>query len=300
MNTPRKPLNRTGFGKLLRVALALSLGLAACAPPEEEANRYDLKGKVVSVDRARGEVVVDHEDIEGYMPSMQMPFPLKDRDALASIEGGDQIQATLVVAESGYWLENPVVTKGIPGGEAAAAAAAGPPAGTEVPDFTFVNQDGRRLDLRQLRGRALLLTFIYTRCPVPDYCPLMSSNFAAVHRALEQDEGLRGKAHLLSVTLDPAYDTPKVLRSYGAGYTERYGAETFEHWDFATGDPGEIRRLAQFFGLAYSEEKGQVIHSLRTALVDSDGKVYKIYRGNEWKPEQVLGDLRTLTAETRP
>ena len=83
-----------------------------------------------------------------------------------------------------------------------------------------------------------------------------------------------------------------MLRSYGAAYTERYGAETFEHWDFATGDPAEIRRLAQFFGLAYKEESGQIVHSLRTALLAPDGRVHKIYRGNEWKPEQVLADIR--------
>jgi len=280
----------------LALIFALSLGLASCASPEVETNRYDLKGRVVSVDRAKGEVVIDHEAIPGYMPAMQMPFPLRDRDALAAVAGGDLIQATLVVAEDDYWLENPVLTKGLPGGGAAAAEATGPQPGTEVPDFKLVNQDGEPLSLGRLRGRAVLLTFIYTRCPVPDYCPLMSSNFAAVHQELERDAALRPKAHLLSVTLDPAYDTPQVLRSYGAAYTERYGAETFEHWDFATGDPAEIRRLAQFFGLAYKEESGQVIHSLRTALLTPDGKLHKIYRGNEWKPEEVVQDLRGLLA----
>ncbi|HEV3471287.1 MAG TPA: SCO family protein [Pyrinomonadaceae bacterium] len=272
----------------------MSLGPVSCARPEGEVRRYDLKGQVVSVDRATGEVVIDHEEIPDFMSAMRMPFPVRDREALAEMAGGDQIQATLVVSEDGYRLENPVITKALPGAAAAAAAeaAAGPPPGTEVPDFSLVNQDGEPLSLARLRGRALLLTFIYTRCPVPDYCPLMSSNFAAVHRELERDASLRPKAHLLSVTLDPAYDTPKVLRSYGAAYTERYAAETFEHWDFATGDPAEIRRLAQFFGLAYKEETGQIIHSLRTALLTPDGKVYKIYRGNEWKPEQALADMR--------
>lgn len=299
MNIPRAFIVPSRFGNALALALALAFALGSCARPEGSARRYDLKGRVVSVDRAKGEVVVDHEEIPGYMAAMQMPFPLKDRDALAVVAGGDQIQATLVVADSGYWLENPAITKGVAGGEAAAAAAVGPPPGTALPDFTLVNQDGARLDPERLRGRALLLTFIYTRCPVPDYCPLMSSNFAAVHRELRRDAALRAKAHLLSVTLDPAYDSPKVLRSYGAGYTERYGEEDFANWDFATGDPAEIRRLAQFFGLAYQEESGQIVHSLRTALVAPDGKVYKIYRGNEWKPEEVLNDLRGLLAEAR-
>jgi protein SCO1 len=287
---------RAFFKRTSRVAALLifcALALGSCAREPGRTLRYELKGQVVSVDVSRGEVVIDHEEIPGYMAAMRMPFRLVDRDALGVVAAGDRIQAMLVVADTDYWLENPVITKGIPGGEAAAAEALGPQPGTEVPSVTLVNQDARPLELGRLRGRAVLLTFVYTRCPFPDQCPLLSSNFAAVHRELERDAELRPRTHLLSVTLDPAYDTPKVLRSYGAAYTERYGAETFEHWDFATGDPAEIRRLAQFFGLAYKEESGQIIHSMRTALVAPDGKVYKIYRGNDWKPEQVLADMRS-------
>lgn len=276
------------------LVLATALALSSCARPEEQATRYDLQGEVVSVDKAKGEVVLDHEEIPGYMAAMRMPFKLKDEDVLDTLGAGDRLQATLVVTDTDYWLEVRAVTKAIPGGERAAAEAVGPMPGTEVPAVKLVNQDGRPLDLTALRGRAVLLTFIYTRCPFPDQCPLLSGNFAALHRELERDAHLRPRTHLLSVTLDPAYDTPKVLRSYGAAYTERYAAETFEHWDFATGDPEEIRRLAQFFGLAYKAESGQIVHSLRTALVAPDGKVFKIYRGNEWKPEQVLADIRGL------
>ena len=282
----------TRFGTLALICL-LALGLASCARPEEKATRYDLKGQVVSVDRTKGEVVLDHEEIPGYMAAMRMPFKVKDAETLGTLGTGDEVQAALVVTDTDYWLEIRAVTKAIPGGAAAAAEASGPQPGTEVPAVKLVNQDGREFGLDRLRGRAVLLTFIYTRCPFPDQCPLLSNNFAAVHRELERETALRPRTHLLSVTLDPAYDTPKVLRSYGAAYTERFAAETFEHWDFATGDPAEIRRLAQFFGLAYKEESGQIIHSLRTALITPDGKVSKIYRGNEWKPEQVLADIRT-------
>jgi protein SCO1 len=278
----------------LSLFLASASGLVACAREPVVTARYDLKGEVVSVDVAKGEVVVDHEEIPGFMAAMRMPFRVKERDTLGSMGAGDQIQATLAVADLGYWLENPVITKAIPGGEAAAAEALGPAPGTQLPDFKLVNQDGEALGPNQLRGRALLVTFIYTRCPFPEQCPLLSTNFAAVHRELERDAQLRPRTHLLSVTLDPAYDTPKVLRSYGAAYTERYAVETFDHWDFATGDPAEIRRLAQFFGLAYKEESGQVIHAMRTALVRPDGRVHKIYRGGDWKPAEVLADMRAL------
>jgi len=298
MKTSRALVNTPKTFRLLLLLLAVAA--SACSRAEVRALRFDLKGQVASVNEARGEVVIDHEEIPGYMAAMRMPFKLKDRDALASINAGDSIQATLVVADTDYWLENPVVTKAIPGGEAAAAEALGPQPGTEIPDFKLVNQDGEPFSLKQLRGRALLLTFIYTRCPFPDQCPLLSTNFAAVHKELERDAQLRPRTHLLSVTLDPAYDTPKVLRSYGAGYTERYAEETFEHWDFATGDPEEIRRLAQFFGLAYKEESGQIVHAMRTALLAPDGKVFKIYRGNDWRPEQVLADVRSAAGGNRP
>lgn len=253
-----------------------------------------MKGRVTSVDRDKGQIVVDHEAIAGFMEAMQMPFPLPDRDALQAIETGNQIQATLVVTDSGYWLENPIITKSAVNDPASENHSRDPKDGAEVPDFALVNQDGKRISLKQQRGRALLLTFIYTRCPLSDYCPLMSANFAALSRELEKDATLGSRTHLLSVTLDPEYDKPEVLRSYGAAHTEKYSNEKFERWEFATGDPAEIRRLAEFFGVTYFNENGQILHSLRTALITPDGKLFKVYRGNEWKPADVLNDLKTL------
>jgi protein SCO1/2 len=283
------------------VVLAGGFALAGCAKSRGAEHRYALKGRVVSVDLAGGRVVVDHEEIPGFMGAMQMPFPVREADVLRSIEGGDEIQATLVVDDLGYRLEQPFITKALPGGAPAsgAASAAEPRPGAEVPDFKLVNQDGKPTKLRKSPARALLLTFIYTRCPLPDYCPLISSNFAEVNREVESDAALRDRVRLLSVTVDPAYDTPKVLRSYGGGYTGKYGTETFERWEFATGEPEEIRRLATFFGLSYMSEKDQIVHSLRTALVGPDGRLVKIYRGNEWKPADVLRDIRSLPPDER-
>jgi protein SCO1/2 len=281
------------FKDRFTLALVLSAGLlcggfafAGCAKSAGPEQRYPIKGRVVSVDRAGMKIVVDHEEIPGYMAAMEMPFPVPDAEILRSIDGGDEIQATLVVDDLGYRLEQLFITKPLPGGAPASAAAGAtePQPGVEVPDFKLVNQDGKQTGLRKSPTHAVLLTFIFTRCPQPDYCPLVSSNFAEINRELEKDPALRDRVRLLSVTIDPVYDTPKVLRSYGGGYTEKYGTETFERWEFATGDPDEIRRLATFFGLAYKEEKDQIVHSLRTALVGPDGRLVKIYRGNEWKP----------------
>jgi protein SCO1/2 len=267
--------------------------MAACAGGRGEEHRYELKGKVVAVDRAKGEVTVNHEDVVGYMPGMTMAFPLHDADALKFVGVGDRIQATLVVTDGDFWLESPVITKAPAGADGSAATTGGtePQPGTPVPDVQLVNQDGRHIHTSQFKGRALLVTFFYTRCPLPDYCPLMSANFAQINGELAKDPAARAATHLLSVTLDPEYDKPEVLRRYGAAYA----GGNFDNWDFATGDPSEVRRLAEFFGLIYLTQEGQIVHSLRTAVVTPDGKLYKVYRGNEWKPEEVLSDLKSVT-----
>lgn len=292
MNSPtagaRRPL------QIIPAIILLLLSLAGCSSGPENVRRYDLKGKVVNVDRERGVVGIDHEEVKDFMSAMKMDFPLKDADALRVVEVGDTIQATLVVSDSGYWLESPAITKPpVGGGSTPEVAGMEPAPGAEVPEVRLVNQDGKKISTRQFKGRALLVTFIYTRCPFPDQCPLMSANFAQLNGEIAKDPGLRARTHLLSVTLDPEYDKPEVLRAYGSAYA----GGKFDNWDFATGDPDEIRRLAQSFGLAYKAENGQVIHSLRTALVTPEGRLAKIYRGNEWKPSEVLEDLKGLEAQ---
>lgn len=288
-------------------AFACALLLAGCAqtPDDSRAQRYELKGKIVSFNKAQQQVVVQHEEVPGFMEAMTMPFTLREDHAFDVMRAGDQIQATLVVAEERTRLENAVITQAIP---TASAAATGTPKegptepeiGATPPDATLINQDGKKIDLRQYRGRALVLTFIYTRCPLPDYCTLMSNNFAEINRELNKSPELGDRARLVSITLDPAYDTPQVLRSYGAAHTENYKGEKFERWEFATGEPEEIRRVANFFGLLYKQEGALVDHSLRTAVIAPDGKLYKLYRGNEWKPAEVLNDLRALNGANQP
>lgn len=285
--------------RFIYLSLVATLSLAcAGSPPEPPGQRYALKGVVVSFDKGQRQVVIQHEAVQGLMEGMTMGFTLKDESVYDVLRPGDQIQATLVVAGDRSWLENPIITQTTPaaGNAQSPAAVAEPQPGTPFPDFALSNQDGKRITLQQYRGRALLVTFIYTRCPLPDYCTRMSTNFAALARALNDDADLNKSTHLLSVTLDPAYDTPKVLRSYGAAHTEKYEQEKFERWELATGQPDEIKRLATFCGLTYMQEGDQIIHALRTALIAPDGKLLKIYRGNEWKPEDVLNDLRALRA----
>ena len=170
----------------------------------------------------------------------------------------------------------------------------------EVPDYRLINQDGKPIRIRDYRGKALVLTFIYTRCQDPNQCTLMSNNFAAIDQELQKQPELYQKTHLLSISFDPTYDTPKVLRSYGAAYTGKYSEETFAHWEFASGSADEVKGIAQYFGIRYYQDtpsgQEQVIHSLRTAVIGPDGKVVKVYRGNEWKPDDLVKDIQALLA----
>ncbi|GAC1399835.1 MAG: SCO family protein [Pyrinomonadaceae bacterium] len=261
--------------------------------------RYDLHGKIVSIDKLKGQVTVTHEAIPNYMDGMTMPFKVKEREALSDMHAGDELKATLVVSDERTWLENPIITQGDGGtntanDSVAAAHSVEAQPNAVVPDFAFRNQDDKPIHTSEYRGRTLLVTFIYTRCPLPDYCPLMTSNFAAIERELQLDKKLYARTHLLTITIDPDYDTPQVLRDYA---TTRAGLKTFEHWEFATESPAQIQKIAQFFGLNYFKENGQIIHALRTAVVAPNGRIYKIYGDNLWKPEDLLRDVRTLLNE---
>jgi protein SCO1 len=288
------------FAPLLVLTAALLFG--ACSRGEansdeadENLPRYELRGTVVSVDRAKSSVVIDHEEIPGFMAAMRMPFPIKDADVLAAMEPGDAVLATMVVGDRGYWLENFSVTKG--GSAPPPDVGTEPAPGSQVPDVTLTNQDGKPLKLQVTANSARVVTFIYTRCPLPDYCPLMSENFAALHQSIERDSELRDRVRLLSVTLDPDFDTPAVLRQYGSRYAGT-APQAFARWDFATGSPEEIRRLAEYLGLSYREDQGQILHSLRTAVLAPDGTLRKLYRGNEWKPAEIHAELKALLSAT--
>lgn len=273
--------------------------LTACQQqkPAPQGKRYELKGTIVSVDKAQQSATISHEAVKDLMDGMTMPFKLKDPWPLDIMKPGDEVQATLVVTEDSHWLEDVVVVqKPAATAEAPPAGSTLPKTGDAVPDFRLVNQDGKTIRRKQYEGKVLLLTFIYTRCPVPEYCSLMSSNFAEIERELQKDAAFYRKTHLLSISFDPAYDTPKVLRSYGASVTGKYDQETFSHWEFVTGEATEIKRVAEFFGLTYIPEKGEFVHSLQTAIIGPDGKVFKLYSGNGWKTTDVLADIRSLGA----
>jgi protein SCO1 len=284
--------------------LAAAIAVAGCHSSPPEANsiqadpgvkQYKVRGVVVSTNPAKGAVTLDTEAIPGFMEAMTMPYTLKNPTIISELHPGDTITATLLASSTSDLLDQIVVI-------AQAQADYKPPVdyhplnpGDSVPDFKLLNQGGKLIHIGQFRGKVLLVTFIYTRCPLADYCPRMSRNFAHLDKALAADPALYAKTHLLSVSFDPAYDTPAVLRSYGGSYTGNYTQEKFTHWDFAAPPKAELADVLKFFLLGATPEKDRTItHSLSTIVIGPDGKIYKWYPTNDWTPDQLLADVKQL------
>jgi protein SCO1/2 len=273
-----------------RMLLAAGVGacflLVACQRSPER--RYELKGRVVSVQKTQRQVTLAHDPIKDYMDAMTMPFNVKDAWALSVLTPGQKVEATLVVSGERSWIEGLRISRSESPGNSSAANPE-PKIGDEVPDFRLLNQDNKRIHLDQYRGRPLLLTFIYTRCPLPDYCPRTSRYFSEIYRRIQSLPDSTWRPHLLTVSFDTDFDTPAVLRKYAARYMDPPG---FGDWTFATGTADEIRQITGYFGLIYRRESGQITHSLVTALIAPDGKLDRLYRNNEWTPGRVLEDLK--------
>ena len=242
-------------------------------------------------------MVVDHEAIPGFMSAMTMPYRVKDAKDLERMSPGDAIQADVVVSDDGVWLENIVIVKGsTPPAAPPSSQLHQPQPGDKVPDFMLVNQDGKKIHLRDYAGKVLVATFIYTRCPLPDYCPRMNQNFKEIEKGLAADKYLFSKTRLLSISFDPTNDTPPVLRKYAAQFQPAGMRNDFQHWSFAVAPQTELEDIASAFGLFYKVEDDQIVHSMSTSVIAPDGTIYKWYHGNAWEPAEVLNDVKSLLA----
>ncbi len=257
--------------------------------------RYHLEGTIVSVDQLKQELEVNHKDIPGFMGAMTMSYPAKPPLILTQVAAGDQIKAEVVVNGGEYWLENIVVVKkadpNAPPAPTTPPEIREPHAGDVVPDFVLLNQDGKQIHLADFRGESVLLTFIYTRCPLADFCPAMSTRFSVIEETLQKNKQALGKTHLLSISFDPAHDSPKVLRDYGSGYLQGAGEKDFRHWEFVVAPESNLKNVAAFFGLAFMPDEKQFVHSMSTAIISPSGKIYKWYGGKDWQTSDVMKDL---------
>jgi protein SCO1/2 len=291
--------------RLLASSVLALLVLAGChsgqkppSQPDSSQNfkAYHLRGKVVSTDAAKGEVTLNHEAIPGFMDAMTMPYKLKDASILGELHPGDVITADLLVSQdpdADVLLDHIVVVAQGKPDYLPKVTYHVPAPGDAVPDFKLRNQDGRPIHIGQFNGKALVITFIYTRCPSPDFCPRVTRNFALLDKQLAANPALYAKTHLLSISFDPEHDTPARLRAYGATYIGSDTKNAFAHWDFAVPEKPVLAEMAKFFDLGMTENADSTItHTLSTTLIGPDGKVVRFYPGNEWTPEQVLADLK--------
>jgi protein SCO1/2 len=290
--------------------LFTALFFTACKNPANtntasgSAKRYPLKGKVVSVDKAAKKAKIDHEPVEGYMPAMTMDFPIRADWVWNELTPGAEIRAELVVdntADEPYWLENiGIIAVFKPGQEPAPVDEKFAQIGKEAPDFALTNQDGKKISLKDFRGKALAITFIYARCPLADYCIRMSTNFSDLALQINNNDELRDKIRLLSISFDPENDTPAKLKAYGLGYMGK-GATDLGIWQLAVGSDAEVRKIADFFGLRYEvdqNDKTQINHSLRTAVISPDGTVTKIFSGSSWTTAELMRELESMVGQT--
>ncbi len=228
------------------------------------------------------------------MPGMTMTFPVASAELLNGREPGELIYATLELKGTEARLVKIERTGFSPlpqGSNVAAIAGNLLEAGDLLPDAAFIDQQDRRRSIAEWRGSVMMLTFIYTRCPLPNYCPLMDRHFVAVQNAVNADAGLRGRVKLVTLSFDPAFDTPAVLAAHAA----KLKADA-DVWTFLTGDVATVDKFAARLGVGINRPAGspEVTHNLRTALVGTDGRIVKIYSGSEWTPAKALGDIRDL------
>lgn len=280
------------FRELVAV-LILALATAACsAGPPSRARQYQLRGQVLALVPDRHEVTVKHEDIAGFMPAMTMVYKVRDAKLLDGLSKGDLITATLNVREAEAWLSN--IQRN---GHADVAETGRLPRvmdvlepGDAVPGTLLQDQNGQPRRLTEWRGRAVAVTFVYSRCPMPDFCPLVERQFAEVQRRVRSDTGLAESVRLIAISFDPEHDTPEVLEAHA----RLRGADP-HIWTYLTGTPRSIEDVASRFGVSVMREDGDaatLTHNLRTAVIDAQGRVVKIYNGNEWTASKLVEDLR--------
>jgi protein SCO1/2 len=295
--------------RLLACSLLWVVALSGChsgpknasgASAGENFKVYKLRGKVVRTDSAKGEVTLNHEAIPGFMEAMTMSYKLKDATILTELHTGDVITSDVLVSQdpnADVLLDHiVVVAQGKPDYRPPISYHV-PAQGDAVPDFKLRNQDGKPIRLAQFKGKALLITFIYTRCPLPDFCPRVTWNFSQVNKQLLANPALYAKTHLLCVSFDPDHDTPERLRAYGVPYLGGDGKDAFAHWDFAVPEKPVLLEMAKFFDVGITNGPDETItHTLSTTLIGPDGKVVKFYPGNEWTAEQLAADVKATVA----
>jgi len=267
-------------GLHLVVSAALTMASLGCA------DHHTTTGLVLRVDRPASVVTISHDALPGFMDAMAMPFDLKGAARGVKLTAGDRVRLRLAVKGGRSWVDRIEIVSAAPTDAGLQQTPAVPvlvAVGSAMPDFTLLDQSGGTVSLAALKGKVVAVNFIYTRCPLPDYCPRMVENFRAVRArfAPRMDRDLV----FLTISFDPQFDTPETLARYAA--SQRAGGPG---WHFLTGDPAKIERVCNAFGIQYWAEEGLITHSLQTAVIDRDGRLAATVEGKDFTPQQI-GDL---------
>lgn len=273
---------------------------AAEITPQPTQQVFQVKGTIVELTPAEKSVRIKHEEIPGYMPAMTMPFEVRDTNELAGLEIGDAVTFRMTVTENDGWIDQlkkvsvPRITA-LPKVPGLRFVRDVDPlnVGDAMTDYRFTNQLGQPFKLSEFRGQALAFTFVFTRCPYPTFCPLMSNNFRQVQDALLKQPNAPTNWHLLTLSFDPDWDSPARLKAYAEGM--RHDPK---HWTFATGDLADITAIAEQVGEVFVRDADGtgISHNLRTVVVDAQGRVQKIIAENKWTPEELVAELLRAAA----
>jgi protein SCO1/2 len=268
----------------------LSLALCGCGTSDRH---YNFQGRVVSKVPEPHTLVIDHENIPGFMAAMTMPYPVVASVDLSGVEAGDRIKGRVVVYKDGNYELNKISVTDSSHRQREVKETRQLYPGELIPDVEVQNQDGKAIRLSDFRGKTVLLTFIYTRCPMPTFCPRLSSLFATVEKELARDPKEYARTQLVSVSIDPKFDTPPVLREYGLAYLSG-GEKGFTHWAFTVPTPENLKKLAEAFALIYEEEDNQISHSMNTVLIGPDGRLIKEWNVSDWTSSEPVAAMRQV------
>ena len=284
----------------LVLILASAVAWSGCGRSDKnEAGRrqYEARGIVRGFAPDHSTIHIEHEAIPGFMPAMTMPFIARDQKEIAGLQPGDAVSFQLNVTERDSWIDRVrkidvrqvhlAITPRALSSSTDAATQKRLHEGDAMSVFQLRDQDGKPVTLETFHGHPFVVTFIFTRCPIPNFCPRMSQNFAELQKAIAASSDALATTRLLSISFDPTFDTPEVLKQYA----QHAGGDS-AIWTFATGDAAEVQSLTKAFSVLVQPESGTISHSLATALIDRDGKIVKIWRGNGWTPAEVIAAVK--------
>jgi len=290
--------------KFINFMIGLPLTLAACTGQNSEESKvlkeFRVKGFIQNIQDEGRTLIIDHEEMPGYMSAMTMPFHVKDPNESKDLTTGNEILFTYKVEEFSSWVEAIEKTgnqKEVPKGpqqndQSSSLLKIGDP----FPYFELIDEYGNKLQLKDYQGHVLALTFIFTRCPVPDYCPAMMRNFKEVDEMLRSDSSAPENYRLLTVSFDTKFDTPDVLNTYGNQFKKDN-----DNWNLAgSSDAQTIRSIGDAVGLKFSTSQTSIYsHNLRTVVLDQDGNITQIFTNENWKANELVEEIKRVSAATK-